>query len=475
MKMFTRRESLALAALSAAILFDALDLSITQVALPKIGDDLGLASGALQWVPNAYVLTYGGLLLLGGRLADVLGRRRTFLGGLVLFGAMSLICGLAANAALLVAARAVQGIGAALTVPAAVSIIAATFAEGTVRNRAMGIFGASAAAGFSVGLVLGGVLTDALSWRWIFLVKVPVVLAAAVIARRAVEEGRAQTRPASYDIAGALSSVSAVLLLVLGITQLGQRTLPVPLVAAAGVTGTALLVAFAINEHRAREPLLPPQLLSLPTVRAVNLASLTVLAAPFGLSYVTTLWMQEALGYSALATGFALLPGAALSIATSRFVTPALVGRFGLRASASAAMVIVSAGFLVMLGLGSQAHYATVLLPATIVCLGLGMGTAYPMYTIGSVTGVDPEHHGVAAGMQNTALQLGAGIGLAVVSAAVSAGLGGARTGEPLLHALRVGVIVGAVLPLVGAAITFIGLRSPARDRTTPATGSEHA
>jgi MFS family permease len=288
------RSRLALAAVSAAILLDALDLSITQVALPSIQGDLKLSAATLQWVANAYVLTYGGFLLLGGRAADLLGRRRVFVAGLATFGAMSLACGLAPSSAPLVVARGLQGIGAALTVPAAVSIIATTFAEGEERNRALGVFAASASAGFSLGLVLGGVLTDALSWRWIFLVKVPVVALVVLLSLRVVAEGRTPSAARrSYDVAGALMSVGGLLLLVFVITQLARRTVAASVLVVAGVVAAALLVGFVLNERRARDPLLPLDIFRLRTLRAADLASLTVLAAPFGFAYVTTLYMQD--------------------------------------------------------------------------------------------------------------------------------------------------------------------------------------
>jgi MFS family permease len=276
------RSRLALAAVSAAILLDALDLSITQVALPSIQGDLKLSTAALQWVANASVLTYGGFLLLGGRAADLLGRRRVFVAGLATFGAMSLACGLAPSSVPLVVARGLQGVGAALTVPAAVSIIATTFAEGQERNRALGVFAASASAGFSVGLVLGGVLTDALSWRWIFLVKVPVVALVVLLSLRVVAEGRTPSARRSYDVAGALMSVGGLLLLVFVITQLARRTVAAGVLVAAGLVAAALLVGFVLNERRASDPLLPLDIFRLRTLRVSDLASLTVLAAPFG-------------------------------------------------------------------------------------------------------------------------------------------------------------------------------------------------
>jgi EmrB/QacA subfamily drug resistance transporter len=458
------RSRLALAVVSAAILLDALDLSITQVALPSIQHDLRLSPSALQWVANAYVLTYGGFLLLGGRAADLLGRRAVFLAGLATFGAMSLACGLAPSSGMLVVARGLQGVGAALTVPAAVSIIATTFAEGEERNRALGVFAASASAGFSVGLVLGGVLTDALSWRWIFLVKVPVVLLVALVALRVVGKGRAPAAARrSYDVAGAVMSASGLLLLVFVITQLARRTVAVGALAAAGLVALALLAGFVINERRARDPLLPLGLFRLRTLRAADLASLTVLAAPFGFAYVTTLYMQDVQGHSALATGLALLPGAVLSALVSRYVAPWLVERVGLRSTATAGLAMVAVGFALLLRTDVRTTYEAVLLPASIVCLGLGMGVAYPVFTIGAVSGVSDRQQGVAAGIQNTALQVGGGLGLALVSAAVAGTLGTRPDAAAYVDALHVGALVGVVLPVLGAVTAFVGLRAAAR------------
>jgi EmrB/QacA subfamily drug resistance transporter len=457
------RSRLALAAVSAAILLDALDLSITQVALPSIQGDLKLSTAALQWVANAYVLTYGGFLLLGGRAADLLGRRRVFVAGLATFGAMSLACGLAPSSVPLVVARGLQGVGAALTVPAAVSIIATTFAEGQERNRALGVFAASASAGFSVGLVLGGVLTDALSWRWIFLVKVPVVALVVLLSLRVVAEGRTPSARRSYDVAGALMSVGGLLLLVFVITQLARRTVAAGVLVAAGVVAAALLVGFVLNERRASDPLLPLDIFRLRTLRASDLASLTVLAAPFGFAYVTTLYMQDVQGHSALATGLALLPGAVLSALVSRYAAPWLVERIGLRTVATAGMALVAVGFALLLRTDVHATYEAVMLPASIVCLGLGMGISYPVFTIGAVSGVPDRQQGVAAGIQSTALQVGGGLGLALVSAAVAGALGAHPDPATYVDALHVGALVGAALPVLGAAVALVGLRAVPR------------
>ena len=453
-------KSLVLFVVSAAIVFDALDLSITQIALPSIGADLDIAEGGLPWVANAYVLTYGGLLLLGGRMADLVGRRRTFVLGLSLFGAMSLACGLAPGAPVLVVARALQGIGAALTVPAAVSLIATTFAEGEERNRALGVFGACASAGFAVGLVLGGLVTDALNWRWIFLVKVPVVLAVTLIAIRVVAADQPRPARRSYDLAGAGSSALGLLALVFVITQLADRTVAPALVAALAVAAVVLLVGFLRREGRVADPLLPLDFFALRTPRAADLASLTVLAAPFGFSFLATLFLQRVQHHSALETGLALLPGAVLSAVVSRYAAPVLVNRLGLRASAVGGLLVVAAGFAMLVRMDPEVTYVAMMLPASIVCLGLGMGVAYPVFTVAAVTDVPDDRQGLAAGIQSTALQVGGGFGLAVVSAAVAAGGGGTAD----VASLRAGALVGMLLPLCGAIVAFGGLRETSRE-----------
>jgi EmrB/QacA subfamily drug resistance transporter len=453
----TERPSLVLAVLSAAILLDALDLSITQVALPSVQRELALSAGVLPWVATGYALTYGGFLLLGGRAADLYGRRAVCLGGLLVFGVMSLAAGLAPNAGLLIAARAVQGIGAALTVPAAVSIITTGFAEGAERNRALGVFAASASAGFSVGLVLGGVLTDLLGWRWIFLVKVPIValvVVAALLALPPGTAGRTDRRP--VDVTGAVCGTGGLLVLV--VTQAAEPTLTPALLVAAAVVAVLLLAGFVVVERRSADPLLPFTLFRNRTVRTADLASLTVLAAPFGFSYVATLYLQDVLRYGPLVSGLALLPGAVLSIVVSRWVAPACVNRFGLRVAGVTGLLLVAAGFALLLRLGPETGYGTGLLPAVVVCFGLGMGVAYPVFTIAAVSGVDDGAQGLAAGVQSTALQVGGGLGLALVSGAVAVALGSGE-GPATVEAWRVGAAVGTGLPLLGAMVTAIGLR----------------
>lgn len=454
-----------LAVLSASILLDALDLSITQVALPSIGRELALPAAVLQWVATGYALTYGGFLLLGGRAADLHGRRRLFLAGLAVFGLMSLAAGLAPVAGLLVAARCVQGVGAALTVPAAVSIIATTFPEGGPRNRALGVFGASGSAGFSVGLVLGGVLADLLGWRWIFLVKVPIVALVLLAAVRTLpRDPRSPGGGRRLDLGGAATGTAGVLLVVLAVSRAADPAAGVGPTLGVVVAALVLLLAFVLVERRAVDPLVPRGLFRDRSVRCADLASVTVLAAPFGFSFVSTLYLQDVLGWGPLGAGLALLPGAVLSVGVSRWVAPGLVGRVGLRAAGVTGLLLVAAGFALLLRLGPDAGYPTALLPAVVVCFGLGMGVAYPVFTIAAVSGVAAAEQGVAAGVQSTALQVGGGLGLALVSGAVAVGVGAGR-GAPTTAALHLGVVVGTALPVLGAAVAAFGLR---RDPSPP-------
>lgn len=460
-----RRTALTLVVVCTAILLDALDLSITQVGLPSIQRDLAISPGTLQWVVAAYVLTYGGLLLLGGRAADLLGRRRVFVAGTALFGVMSLACGLAPSAEALIVARGLQGVGAAMTVPAAVSIIATTFPEGPERNRALGVFGACASAGFATGLVLGGVLTDALDWRWIFLVKVPATAAVAVLALTVIGRDPRVAERRSFDLPGAATSAAGLLLLVFVITQLAATTVSTGVLAGAALLAVAWLAAFVARERIAADPLLPLGFFRQRTPRTASLGSLVVLAAPFGFSFVATFYLQDVQGHSALETGLQLLPGALLSALVSRYAAPALIQRVGLRATAVGGLLVVSAGFAVLLGMTPDAGYPAVMLPASVICLGLGMGVAYPVFTVAAVSGVEDEQQGLAAGIQSTALQVGGGLGLAVVSAVVASGMAGADDPAARVDALRAGAAIGAALPLAGALVAFAGFRAPRRER----------
>jgi EmrB/QacA subfamily drug resistance transporter len=459
------RPGLLLAVVCAAIFFDALDLSITQIALPSIQAGLDLDARTLPWVATGYVTSYGGFLLLGGRAADLLGARRIFLVGLAVFGAASLCCGLAPSAGTLIVARAVQGVGAALTVPAAISLLATTFPAGPTRTRAFAYYAAAASTGFAAGLVFGGLITTGLSWRWIFLAKVPLVLAVLLLAGRAAPDTPTRPGPRAYDVTGAVCVTAASTLLIFGITRAGGGatawTVVVPLVLA-GV----LLVAFVGVERRSRAPLLPLRLLRMRTATASNAAALTVLAAPFGVSYVVTLYLQDALRRSALETALTLLTGAVVSALVGLTLAPRLITRFGLKPVYVTALLVVAAGnALLILLTASNATWLVIV--ATTVSFGFGMGTAYPAATVGGITDIPAEDQGTAAGLNNTALQVGGGVGLAVVAAAVAGHLDASSVAgvspAAALGAAHAGAVAAALVPLCGALVALFGI--PGRRR----------
>lgn len=457
--------NLLLVVVCAAIFFDALDLSITQVALPSIQRDLVVGVAVLPWVAAAYVVTYGGALLLGGRLTDVLGARRVLLVGLAVFGVASLGAGLVPSVSWLIVARAVQGFGAALTVPAAVAVLAASFPAGPSRTRAFAAFAVAASSGFAGGLVLGGLLTDGLSWRWIFLAKVPVV-ALVLLTGAAVVPGREPVTRRALDLPAAAAVTAASVLVLLGITLAGTPAASVPTVGVP-LAGAAVLAGFVVAvERRSRDPLLPGRLLRRRVAMASDAAALTVLAAPFGVSYLVTVYQQEVLGRSPWTTALLLLPGAVLSAVVGQVLAARLLERFGLAVVLPAALLVVAAGSAVLLALSpATASWATVV--ATVVSFGLGMGVAYPAATLGGIVGADDSDHGTAAGVNNTALQLGGGLGLALVAALLGGALGGDAAGEVAVEeattAVRIGVLGAVALPLLGAVVAAVGVRHPSR------------
>ena len=459
------RQPVLLLVVCASIFFDALDLSITQIALPSIQHDLGVGAVVLPWVAAAYVVTYGGALLLGGRLTDVLGARPVLLAGLAVFGAASLACGLSPDVAWLITARAVQGVGAALTVPAAVAVLAGAFPDGPARTRAFAAFAVAASSGFSAGLVLGGVLTDGLSWRWIFLAKVPVV-AAVLVTAAVVVPRRTSTTRRGLDLAGATAITAASVLVVLGITLAGTPAASLLTVGVPVAVAAVLLAAFLLAERRRHDPLLPPRLLRRRRAMVSDAAALTVLAAPFGVSYLVTVYHQDVLGRSPWTTALVLLPGAILSALVGQFLAARLLDRFGLPVVYPGALLVVAAGNALLFAMTpTTATWVTVV--ATVVSFGLGMGIAYPAAMLGGIVEVDESDHGTAAGLNNTALQLGGGLGLAVVAALVTGSLGGGTIGEVSVDAasgaVHLGVIGVVALPLAGALVTAVGLRRDAR------------
>ena len=390
-----------------------LDIAIVNVALPSIQTDLGFSQANLQWVISAYALVFGGFLLLGGRTADLLGRRRVFMAGLILFTIGSLLCGLAWSEASLIGARAIQGLGAATISPAALAILMTTFAEGRERNIALGVWGAVGGFGAAAGVLLGGVLTDALSWEWIFFVNIPVGLAALALAPVLLKESR-DTRVKSFDALGAVLVTSGLTALVLAITQGNEwgwgsgRTLGVFALSA------ALLVGFVVWENRVAEPLMRFGLLRTKTVLGANVAGFILGTALFSMFLMLTLYMQQVLGYSAMKTGVAYLAVAGTSIIWAN-VAAAMVTRVGVRPLIAGGMAVLTLGLLLFTQVSVDGSYVSDLLPGFLL-VAFGLAFCFVPISIAALAGVSQAEAGIASGLINTSQQIGGAVGIALLS-----------------------------------------------------------
>jgi EmrB/QacA subfamily drug resistance transporter len=462
-----RRRWLALAVLALAQFMVVLDVAIVNVALPSIKTDLHFSQENLQWVITAYSIFFGGVLLLGGRLADLLGRRRVFMAGMLLFTVSSLLDGLAWSEASLITFRALQGLGAALLSPAALSILTTTFQEGRERNRALGIWGAVAGSGAAAGVLLGGVLTSAFSWPWIFYVNVPVGAVVLTVSPWLLRESRAELRNRSFDVAGATAITAGLMLLVYGLTRATQHgwgtAATISLLAASGV----LIVSFFLIETRSKAPLLPLRILRLRTLAASNVSGLLVSGALFSQFFLLTLYMQQVLHYSALKTGAAYI---ALTLATIAFsaVAQALVTRFGVRTVLPAGLALSTVALVLYARLPVDGHYFTDLFPAFIIS-GLGLALAFIPMQIGALTGVRQADAGIASGLINTSQQIGGAIGVAVATTIattftnryVDSHVGvSALSGAALTHGFQVAFYVLAATAALAALLAALMLES---------------
>jgi EmrB/QacA subfamily drug resistance transporter len=445
---------------------DALDVSMVGVALPVIQADLGLSTSTLQWVVSGYVLSYGGLLLLGGRTADLLGRRRVFLVAVGVFAVASLIGGLVDTGALLIATRLLKGAAAAFTAPAALSIITTTFAEGPARNRALGIFAVFGASGYSAGLVFSGLLTE-VGWRWTFVLPVPIALVALAAAHRLLPHDRPQ-RTGGYDLPGAVTAVAAMLLLVYSVVEAPQAGWGSPRTVIQFVLTALLLAAFVAIERRSAHPLVRLGILrSGPLLRA-NLGATVFFGAYLGFQFVVMLYLQSVLGWSALQTALGFLPAALIVAFGSPRMEP-LIDRVGTSRTIAAGVVTHVAGYLLFLLVDRDAPYAVGVLPS-MVLLGLGFALAFASFNIQATAGVPDDEQGLAGGLLNTSLQVGGAIGLAVVTAVLVAnGEGGPGASAvlagfgPALDVITGISVVGLVIALTGV----VGRRGRARARAT--------
>jgi EmrB/QacA subfamily drug resistance transporter len=460
-----RAKNLALALLAMTQFVVVIDASIVNIALPSIGRALKFSQDDLSWVVNAYTLTFGGFLLLGGRLADLMGRRKMFMLGLVVFSIASLLGGLAQSEPWLIAARAVQGLGAAIVSPAALSIITTTFSEGAERNRALGVWGAVAGAGGAAGVLLGGVLTSGLSWRWVLFVNVPIGVICALLAPRLLEESRSEEENRSFDIPGAVTVTAGLALLVYALVDavnVGWGSSATLLKIAGAVV---LLIAFLAIERRSRAPLMPFSIFRLRTLRGADTVALLIGMSLFSMFFFISLYMQQVLHYSALKAGLSYLP-LAIAIILSAGAASVGVTRFGFKPVLVIGLLFVAAGlywFSRVPGTGGT-FLANVLGPSVLAAIGLGL--SFVPVTIAAVTGTRPHEAGLASGLVNTAQQVGGALGLAIL-----ASIANSRT-QDVIHggqhnaaiALTKGFerafLVGTGFALVGALLAAVLISS---------------
>jgi EmrB/QacA subfamily drug resistance transporter len=436
-----------------------LDATIVNVALPSIQRDLHLSEGNLQWIINAYTLVFGGFLLLGGRAGDLLGRKRIFLIGLVIFTAASLLDGLASSEGMLIGARSLQGLGAALISPAALSIISTTFAEGAERARALGVWAAIAIGGSAVGLILGGVLTEYFSWPWIFFVNVPVGIVAFVLSLRLVPESRDADAHGSYDIAGALTVTGGLMALVYAIV--GAQSAGWGSAKTLGFFGLALvlLAAFIAIELRTRAPLVRLSIFRLRSLLTANLAMFLAASGIFAMFFFNTLYIQRVLGYSPLKAGLAFLPFTA-GIMVSAGIASQFAPRLGVRPVAAVGLLLSAFGLTLLTMLPVHGSYLANVLPS-IVLSSLGMGAVFMPLTLIATTGLEDQDQGLASGIFNTSQQIGGALGLAVLSTLATSRTSSA--GGSSAHALVVGFHwafgAGALVMIAALAVMVALLR----------------
>ncbi len=465
----SRRRWSALALIVTAQFMVVLDVAIVNIALPSIKSDLHFSQSSLQWVISAYAILFGGALLLGGRLADLLGRRRMFVAGLALFATSSLLCGVSWSAGSLIAFRGVQGLGGALLAPAALSLLMTTFTEGRERNTALGIYGAASGSGAAAGVLLGGVFTSYLSWSWIFFINVPVGIAAIVLTPVLLRESRAALTHRHFDLAGATTVTSGLMLLVYAMTRATTDGWGSSTTAGLIAASAALLGAFIAIELRSKAPLLPLRIFRQRTLAAANATMLVIGAVSFSEFFLLTLYLQDVLHYSAVQGGVAFT-GFALTVVIVSNLAQVIVGRLGVRFTLTLGMVVSAVSVALLTSLPLHGHYFWNLFPGFVLG-GAGMGLSFVPVTIASLTGVERSDAGIASGLINTSRQIGGAIGLAAATAIAAASTSrfaashsalAASSPAALDHGFRTGLYVLTALLLVGAAISA-GLIRPVR------------
>jgi EmrB/QacA subfamily drug resistance transporter len=478
-----RKRWLALVVLCLGDLMIVLDVTIVGVALPSIREDLGFSETSLAWVVNAYLLTFGGFLLLGGRLGDLFGHRRLFLFGIALFTLASAACGFATSQAVLIGARAVQGLGGAVVSAVALSLIVTLFTEPGERAKAMGVFGFVAAGGGSIGVLLGGILTDALDWHWIFLVNVPIGVAVFGLSLVLLSGGRGQAAAGRLDVAGAVTVTASLMLAVYAIVNGNEAGWASGQTVGLLGAAAALLALFLAIEARVSSPLVPLGLFRLRNIAVSNVVGVLWAAAMFAWFFLSALYLQLVLGYSPLQVGLAFLPANLIMAVFSLGLSARLVLRFGIRAPLAAGLALAAAGLLLFARAPVDGSFVADVLPSMIL-LGLGAGMAFNPVLLAAMSDVEPSEAGLASGVVNTSFMMGGALGLAVL-----ASLAASRTeslsagGESALAALTggyhlaflIGALFAAGAAILGAALLRPGLHEPAVEGEEPLGAGETA
>jgi EmrB/QacA subfamily drug resistance transporter len=462
----SRSRLLALVILCVASLMVILDGTIVTVALSTIQADLGFTAGNLSWVMNSYLIAFGGLLLLSGRLGDLLGRKRLFLAGIAVFVLASLACGLATGPAMLITARFVQGTGAAMASSVTLGMIVRLFDQPAEQGRAIGAFAFTGAVGASAGLISGGLLVQYASWHWIFFVNLPVGLAAWVAAWRVLPDDQGLGLRDGADVLGALLATSGIMLAVFAIASRADWW--------TGIVAVALLAAFAARQATARTPLLPPRVLASRNVVGANLAQLLIIGAAIGFQVTVTLYMQRALGFGAAAAGLGLAPTAAVIAVVSLGLSARLIARFGARRLLLAGLVMITAALALLTQVPAHAAYATDLLPV-FVLFGIGGGLTLPAVTTLGMSGATDADAGVISGAFNTVQQVGGALGLATLTALAASRTGGGTSAQALTSGYHLAWAAGAILAGASIAVAAVALREQRPSANDAATDSNDA
>lgn len=464
-----RRRWLAFFVVCLGVLMIVLDTTIVNVALPSIRVDLAFTETSLVWVVNAYMLTFGGFLLLGGRLGDLYGHRRVFLLGITLFTSASLACGLAHSQAMLIAARAVQGLGGAVVSAVALSLIMKLFTMPAERAKAFGVYGFICAGGGSLGVLLGGLLTSALSWHWIFLVNLPIGACVHALTLALLSDGRAESSGGRLDVAGAVTVTSSLMIAVFAVVNGNEagwtsvRTL--------GMLGsaTALLALFIAIEARVDHPLMPLRLFRLRNVAVANVVGVLWVAAMFAWFFIAALYMQLVLGYGPLQIGLAFLPANLIMAAFSAGLSARVVMRFGLRLPLATGLLAAAVGLALFARAPVDGRFVVDVLPGMLL-LGLGAGIAFNPVLLAAMSDVDPSESGLASGVVNTAFMMGGALGLAALASLAAARTGsllaaGADTATALSGGYRAAFLVGAAFAALAGLVGALGMRAGSHPR----------